>query len=169
MQFLGVWHIWHVLIACKSGACGAYAIPPFYAGLECTEHMSCNHQVQFQSIWHIWYPLGYYFVLPGIILIQFILLHIALHSQPYISYGPWILWPPIYVPCPYHMQSYRLGVHMLCTLYMQFRRLQGICHAIIHAILELMTHVPSPHYMQFQSLWSPCHVTIICRSGGYGA
>jgi hypothetical protein len=41
----------------------------------------------------------------------------------------------------------------------------GLCHAIMHAISELMTHASYTHYMQFQSLWSTCHITITCRSG----
>jgi hypothetical protein len=137
-------------------------------------HALCHHCMEFWSLGeHVLHPTYLQFcslrgICYAIITCSFwahSTYHIILHSKPFMPYGPETLWPPRHVPYPHHMQSCRLGGHEQCLHYMQFWSMQGICHAIIHAIAGPMTYMPGHHYMQFQSLWGTCHGTSTCKSG----
>ena len=179
MQFLSLGHICHALITCSSGACVVYAMPPLHAVLEYTRHMTCHHLMQFRSLWYICHVPGYCFVLLYVTLCYLVLLCIVLHSKPYRSYRPYTLWPLRHALCHHYIWFWSLDEHMLQPSYMQFCSLRGICHAIVtcsfwacgtygmsslHAILELMGHMPYHHYMQVSSKQGTCHAIIVAIS-----
>ena len=151
--------------SCNFWACDTCVLLSLHAIPELVGHMPYHHYMQVWSIWGKCHAIikcnsqaFEAYVIPSAITSHWFTL-VCITSCYIILHRTLSLIDPMSPkPCCLHDMCHVL---IICSP----GACLGICHLLLHAVLELAMYVSCHHCMQFPSLWHICHAIITCSSG----